>query len=251
MNLSVAVSSNWGIGYKNELLFRISEDLRHFRALTEGKIIVMGHNTLKSLPGGKPLPRRTNIVLSRQKGLEIPGAIVCGSLDELDEILKRNTFSGFERMCGNEDISPASETLSGFGGTRGNQHASPASDTLSGFGGTRGNQHASPASDTLSGFEGMYGNQHASPASETLSGFERMCGSQHVRPASFVIGGEQIYAQLLNRCNVAHITKVNAEPPADAFFPNIDEMPDWQLAEKSSEKFFGEISYNFCKYVRI
>ena len=232
MNLSVAVSSNWGIGYKNELLFRISEDLRHFRALTEGKIIVMGHNTLKSLPGGKPLPRRTNIVLSRQKGLEIPGAIVCGSLDELDEILKRNTFSGFERMCGNEDISPASETLSGFGGTR-------------------GNQHASPASDTLSGFEGMYGNQHASPASETLSGFERMCGSQHVRPASFVIGGEQIYAQLLNRCNVAHITKVNAEPPADAFFPNIDEMPDWQLAEKSSEKFFGEISYNFCKYVRI
>lgn len=103
MNLSVAVSSNWGIGFENDLLFRIPEDLQRFREFTLGKVIVMGHNTLKSLSGGKPLPRRTNIVLSRQKSLEIPGAITCNSVEALDEILTK--YSPEEIfICGGEKI---------------------------------------------------------------------------------------------------------------------------------------------------
>jgi dihydrofolate reductase len=87
MNLIVAVSAEWGIGYKNELLFRIREDLQRFRELTTGKVVVMGHNTYKSLPANRqPFPNRTNIVLSRST--EVPGVITCASLPALFEQLK-------------------------------------------------------------------------------------------------------------------------------------------------------------------
>jgi len=88
MNLIVAVTANWGIGCENDLLFKISEDQRHFRRITTGKVVVMGHNTLKSLPNGKPLKNRTNIVLSRDTALEIDGVMVCNSIPHLLETLK-------------------------------------------------------------------------------------------------------------------------------------------------------------------
>lgn len=60
----VCVDKNWGIGKDGDLLFHISADLRRFRELTTGKCVVMGKNTLFSLPGAKPLPKRRNIVVS-------------------------------------------------------------------------------------------------------------------------------------------------------------------------------------------
>ena len=63
MNLIVAVDKNWGIGKKNDLLFSLPADMKHFRETTAGKVVVMGSNTLLSFPGGKPLKNRTNIVL--------------------------------------------------------------------------------------------------------------------------------------------------------------------------------------------
>ena len=86
MNIIVATSSNWGIGYKNELLFRISPDLKRFKQLTMGKTIVMGHNTFKSLPNMQPLPGRKNIVMSRNPSLKIPGAYVAGSKEQVMEM---------------------------------------------------------------------------------------------------------------------------------------------------------------------
>lgn len=64
MQAIVAVSENWGIGKDNRLLFRISADLKRFKALTSGHTVVMGRKTLQSLPGGKGLPGRRNIVLT-------------------------------------------------------------------------------------------------------------------------------------------------------------------------------------------
>lgn len=64
MKAVVAVDSNWGIGYDNKLLFQCKEDMRHFRELTAGKVVIMGKNTMLSLPDIKPLPGRKNIVLS-------------------------------------------------------------------------------------------------------------------------------------------------------------------------------------------
>jgi len=162
MNLSVAVSSDWGIGCKNELLFRIREDLQRFRELTINKIVVMGHNTFKSLPNRKPLPNRTNIVLSRDNSLQIPGVIICDSINSLENLLKNYNSN---------DI--------------------------------------------------------------------------------FIIGGEKIYTQLLNHCKTAYITKVEANPSADAFIPNIDKLPHWRLDEESLPKKCNDLSYKYCIYTNI
>ena len=86
MNIIVATSSNWGIGYQNKLLFRISPDLKRFKEITMGKTIVMGHNTFKSLPNQKPLPGRKNIVMSRNPSLKIPGAYVANTKEQVMEM---------------------------------------------------------------------------------------------------------------------------------------------------------------------
>ena len=64
MKAIVVVDKVWGIGAKNDLLFRLPADMQHFRNLTAGKVVIMGYNTLLSFPGSKPLPNRVNIVLA-------------------------------------------------------------------------------------------------------------------------------------------------------------------------------------------
>ncbi|MBO7221628.1 MAG: dihydrofolate reductase, partial [Clostridia bacterium] len=64
MKLIVAVDKLWGIGKNNGLLFDLKLDMKHFVEHTKGKVVVMGANTLKSLPNGMPLKNRTNIVLN-------------------------------------------------------------------------------------------------------------------------------------------------------------------------------------------
>jgi len=88
MNLIVAVDNNWGIGYKGDLLARVSMDLKNFRKVTGGKTVVYGSNTLATFPGGKVLPNRDNIVLNWDPDYAPEGAIVVHSLDELFEKLK-------------------------------------------------------------------------------------------------------------------------------------------------------------------
>jgi dihydrofolate reductase len=66
----------------------------------------------------------------------------------------------------------------------------------------------------------------------------------------FVIGGASIYRQLLPYCNVAHITKIDYAYLADTYFPNLDEMNDWYLAEESEEQTYYDLPYTFCRYQR-
>ena len=61
----VAVDSNWGIGYNGDLLEHIPEDLKYFKALTTGHVVVMGRKTWDSLPK-KPLPNRINYVITKE-----------------------------------------------------------------------------------------------------------------------------------------------------------------------------------------
>ena len=79
MTAIVCVDKNWAIGRDNALLFHISADLKHFRALTTGKTVVMGKNTLLSLPGGRPLPNRRNLVVSTtmapREGVEVARSV--------------------------------------------------------------------------------------------------------------------------------------------------------------------------------
>ena len=78
----VAVAENWGIGKNGDLLFSIHQDMRRFRTLTSYMTVIMGRKTLESFPGGKPLPKRRNIVLSsRMEPAE--GVEVARNIEEL------------------------------------------------------------------------------------------------------------------------------------------------------------------------
>ena len=79
VSVIVAVAENGVIGDKNTLLWHISEDLRNFKRVTSGHPVVMGRKTYDSL--GRPLPNRTNVVITRQN-IEIDGCEVVHSLEE-------------------------------------------------------------------------------------------------------------------------------------------------------------------------
>ncbi len=82
MNAIAAVSLNWGIGKGNDLLFHISEDMKRFRAMTTGGTVLMGRKTLDSMPGGRPLPKRRNIVITRNPDFAREGVEVVHSVEE-------------------------------------------------------------------------------------------------------------------------------------------------------------------------
>lgn len=159
MNLIVAVDKNWAIGKENELLVRIPTDQKFFRETTTGKVVVMGRKTLESFPGGLPLKKRTNIVLTHDENYKVPDAIIVHTMEELHEELKKYN---------SEDI--------------------------------------------------------------------------------YVIGGETIYRQLLDECDVAHVTKIDYAFDADTYFPNLDEKPEWEITADSEEQTYFDLEYYFYKY---
>lgn len=89
MKTIVAVDKKWGIGKANGLLFSLPEDMKFFRETTKGKVVVMGLNTLRSFPNGAPLKNRVNIVLSDVDIDAADGLIVCRSIDELKNEIKK------------------------------------------------------------------------------------------------------------------------------------------------------------------
>lgn len=81
ISIIVAVSEDWGIGKNNELLWRISEDLKRFKRLTMGNTVIMGKRTWESLPN-KPLPGRKNIVMTDVRTEKIENAVTAYSLED-------------------------------------------------------------------------------------------------------------------------------------------------------------------------
>ena len=80
ISIIVAVSTNNVIGRQGELPWRLSDDLKHFKAVTMGKPIIMGRKTWESI--GRPLPGRQNIVITRQPGFQAEGCDVAMSIEE-------------------------------------------------------------------------------------------------------------------------------------------------------------------------
>lgn len=109
ISIIVAVAENGVIGGRNALLWHISEDLRHFKALTSGHPVVMGRKTYESL--GRPLPDRRNVVVTRQP-LVIPGCEVVHALDE-----------AYALFCADEEVFV-------IGGAEIYAQAMPAADRL-------------------------------------------------------------------------------------------------------------------------
>lgn len=158
INTIVAVDEKWAIGKNNDLLFSIPEDMKYFRKMTLGAAVVYGKNNLLSFPGGKPLPKRRNIVISTTIETSEDYEVV-RSLKELAELLKKET----EREI-------------------------------------------------------------------------------------FVIGGAEVYAQLLPYCRNAYITKMYRDFEGEKFFPNLDEKPEWELKEEGQLLDHEGMKYSFNRY---
>ena len=81
MELIVAVYDDWGIGCEGTQPIALSADRKFFREMTRGAMVIAGRKTVGDFPGGKPLPGRMNVVLSRQN-IELPGFTVVHSPEE-------------------------------------------------------------------------------------------------------------------------------------------------------------------------
>jgi len=80
ISLIAAIAENGVIGMNNKLIWRLSDDLKHFKKLTYGHFVVMGRKTYESI--GRPLPGRTNIILSKNKSFNVEGCVVFKSVNE-------------------------------------------------------------------------------------------------------------------------------------------------------------------------
>ena len=67
----------------------------------------------------------------------------------------------------------------------------------------------------------------------------------------YCIGGESLYRQLLPHCDVAHITKIDHAYDADAYFPDLDKNPEWEITADSDEQTYFDIAYTFLRYERV
>lgn len=142
--LIAAVARNGVIGRNNQLPWHLPEDLKYFRATTWGRPIVMGRKTFESL--GRPLPGRTNIVVSRQADLQLPGAVLVSGIDE-----------ALRRAISQAELDGVDEVM--------------------------------------------------------------------------VIGGENLYRQMLASADRLYLTRVDLDPEGDAWFPEFEESA-WQLVEE-------------------
>lgn len=157
MNVIVAADLRWGIGKGGDQLCYIPADLRRFKALTTGRTVVLGRKTLSTFPGGRPLPGRRNLILSRDPGFRPEGAEVCGDLEAL---------------------------------------------------------------------------LRAAPED------------------AFVIGGGQVYRQLLGRCGTAYVTRLEKAFDADAFFPDLDADAAWERVSSEPGGEHEGVAYRYDVYRR-
>ncbi len=156
MELIVAVYDDWGIGRDGDQPIALSADRKFFRRTTAGSTVIVGRKTIATFPGGAPLPKRRNIVLTHQN-LEFPGFETASSPQEAAE------------LCKNDG-------------------------------------------------------------------------------RVFVIGGGAVYREMLPLCDKAYITKVHVTPESDTFFPDLDEMPNWECTETLESGEENGISYEMLLY---
>lgn len=154
-----AVDENFGIGYKGELLVRIPEDMKRFRKLTAGNVVVYGRNTLAGFPNGKPLKGRVNIILSGDPDFHAEDAIVVRTKDALLKEIEK-----------------------------------------------------------------------------------------YDKDSVFLIGGGSLYRQLINNCDKIFLTKISEIYNADTYFPDIDNMDNWEITKEEKLATFGKIKYQFVEY---
>lgn len=125
LGLIACVDKNWAIGYQNDLLFHIREDMRRFTSMTTGNIVVMGRKTLESLPNSRPLCNRTNIVLT-SKAIDLDGILVAHSIAEILNLV--STYHSMAYVIGGGQLYRAMLPYCSFAEITKVEDASPVAD---------------------------------------------------------------------------------------------------------------------------
>lgn len=84
------IAKNRAIGFKNKLLYDIPEDMKHFKEITTGQVVIMGENTFHSMKD-RPLPNRINIILTLDKNFKAKDCLIAYSMPESIELAKAQT----------------------------------------------------------------------------------------------------------------------------------------------------------------
>ena len=100
ISMIVAADENNVIGKDNQLIWHLPDDLKFFKRMTSGHAIIMGRNTYESV--GKPLPKRTNIIITRDQNYNAEGCVVVHSLEEALEEARKVDSDPF--IVGGEQI---------------------------------------------------------------------------------------------------------------------------------------------------
>ncbi len=108
MEAIVAVYEDWGIGANGTQPIALSADRKYFRQMTKGACVIVGNRTLQDFPGGKPLPNRVNIVLTRGEQ-RIEGALIAHSPEQALSLAQGRTMviggaSVYEQMLPHCDV---------------------------------------------------------------------------------------------------------------------------------------------------
>ena len=163
MNIILAADRNWAIGKDNDLLIHLPGDLKYFKKITTGKAVIMGRKTLESLPCGKPLPNRRNIILTRSVDFQVSGAEVLNSVEDVLHLIESGNLKSDE---------------------------------------------------------------------------------------VFVLGGADIYKQMMPYCDKFYITKIEAELPADRYFVDLDEVDDLEITWSGPIEEYKGTKYQYVLYER-
>lgn len=86
---------------------------------------------------------------------------------------------------------------------------------------------------------------------EVLKELDELYSQGYSEEDVFVIGGDSVYHQFVDNCDMAYITKIEHVYEADAYCPNLDERADWQLVEQSEEQTYFDLEYAFLKYKKV
>ncbi len=260
MKAIVNVNESWGIGRDGELLVNIPEDMRYFRTVTAGGVLIMGRKTLESFPGAKPLKGRVNIVLTREPSRIRQESIAAADVYIGDFRLSRAAIHSsifvqtsqddrdFDTENGTEaDISSKLEIRVKYSeqGSRDRKYRECLVDD-----------------DHVARFRELchfITSQRDLPAAErptvlvTADSAETaavLC--RGLDDASvYVIGGASIYEQMLKYCDTCLVTMNDSMREADTYFPNLDLLPEWKLSEQGEMKEHEGVRYHFDTYTRV
>ncbi len=203
VSVIVAMSRNRVIGKENKLIWHLPADLKHFKETTMGKPIIMGRKTFESV--GKPLPGRTNIVITRNKDYQAPGCLMAASVKQALEMVNK----------GKADPGTSKDTTEQSELNRSHLEEAKEHPEI----------NMSTSEDTK-----YQSERNPDPSKDPKEQPEIKPGPSKGNEV-FIAGGGEIYKQAMPLADRMYITIIDHDFDGDTFFPRFSAT-DWMLSEE-------------------